>query len=132
MPRYSSRAIGSVSSISSRCTVFAFGTGLVGDQLHAQYLGGELAGLIDRLGHLHAAAFAAASGMNLRFDNDSGRARVEQLAGRVQGIFAVLHHLSPRNGHSILRKNGLSLVLVYFHVLYYDGASHLHSRFRPL
>ena len=55
----------------------AFGAGLVRDQLHAQHLGGELAGFVHRLGDLYAAALAAASGMDLRLDDNSGCAGIE-------------------------------------------------------
>ncbi len=52
----------------------AFGAGLMGDQLHAEHLGRQLAGFLRRLGELDAAALAAAAGMNLRFDDDAGGA----------------------------------------------------------
>ena len=59
----------------------ALGTGLVRDQLHAEHLGGELAGFFGRLGDLHAAAFAAASSVNLRFHDDAGGAIAETALG---------------------------------------------------
>ena len=49
MPRYSSLAIGSVSSISSRCTILALRAGLVRHQLHAEHLVGESRRLLRRL-----------------------------------------------------------------------------------
>ena len=59
-------------------------------------------------------ALTSASGVDLRFDNDSVRSRVEQLAGRVQCVFTAFHHLSTGHGHSILRKNGLSRAIGIF------------------
>ncbi len=116
MPRYSSRAMGSVSSIEQALDLLALGTGLMRDQLHAQHLVGEIGSFFRRLGDLHAAAFAAASGMNLRFHDDAGGAIAEQSARRVMRLFAALHHLSSRHGNAVLRQDGLSLVLMYFHI----------------
>ena len=48
-----------------------FRPGLVRHQLHAQHFGREIAGLVHRLGDLHAAALAAAAGMNLRLHHHS-------------------------------------------------------------
>ena len=55
----------------------ALRTGLMRHQLHAQHFGGEFAGFVHRLGDLYAAALAAATGVDLRFDHDSGGARTE-------------------------------------------------------
>ena len=52
----------------------AFGPGLVRDQSHAEHFGGEFAGFVHRFGDLDPAALAAASGMDLRFDDNAGRA----------------------------------------------------------
>ena len=54
--------------------------------------------------------------MNLRFDDDAGRAVLKQPPGHVECVFAIFHHLAARHGDSIFRENGFSLVLVYFHV----------------
>ena len=96
--------------------LLALGAGLVRDQRHAQHLLGQFNGLFRRLGDLHAAALAAASGVNLRLHHDSGCAFVEQVAGRRIGFLGALDHLSARHGHSILRQDCLALVLVNFHV----------------
>ena len=74
----------------------ALGAGLVRDQLHAQHLGGELAGLFGRLGDLDAAAFAAASGMNLRFDDDAGGAIAEEVARAASSASSRLSTICPR------------------------------------
>ena len=94
----------------------ALGPGLVRDQLHAQHLGCELGGFFRRFGELDAAALAAASGVNLRFDHDAGRALLKQRTRRVERLIARLNHLAARHRHSILSQNGFSLVLVNFHV----------------
>ena len=52
-------------------------SGLMRYQLHAQHLGRKFAGFVHRLGNFHAAAFTAASGVNLRFDHNSARPGVE-------------------------------------------------------
>ena len=94
----------------------ALGTGLVRDQLHPEHLGGQLAGFFGRLGDLDAAAFAAAASVDLCFDDNAGGAVVEQRLGRVDRFFAAFDHLPARHGNAVLREDGLSLVLVYFHV----------------
>ncbi len=78
MPRYSSRAMGSVSSISSRCTFLPSGPVWCVTSFMPEHLGRELAGFFGRLGDLDAAALAAAAGMNLRFDDDAGGAVAQQ------------------------------------------------------
>ena len=47
----------------------AHGSGLVGDELHAQNLGSKRLDFIERAGELDAAAFAASAGVDLRFDH---------------------------------------------------------------
>ena len=47
----------------------AQGSGLVGNELHAQNLGGKRLDFIERAGELDAAAFAASTGVDLRFDH---------------------------------------------------------------
>ena len=51
------------------------------NQIHAEHLGGKFSGFFRRLGNFHAAAFAAAAGMNLRFHYDAGRAILEKAPG---------------------------------------------------
>ena len=93
----------------------ALGAGLMRHQLHAQHLVGEIARLAHRLGDLHAAAFAASAGMNLRLDHHAGRAGVEQFSGRGLGFFPRSRHRPARHGHTILLKNSFCLVLMNFH-----------------
>jgi hypothetical protein len=53
------------------------GAGLLGDQLHAQDLAGQVDGLPGAaLGDLDAAALAAAAGVDLRLDHDHGNPRL--------------------------------------------------------
>ena len=42
----------------------------MGDERHADHLAGELLGFVGGLRELHAAALAAAAGVNLRLDDD--------------------------------------------------------------
>ena len=88
----------------------------MGHQIHAQHLGGQLSGFVGRLGNLDAAALAAASGVNLRLDDNAGCAVVEQCPSRIESVFAVLNHLPARHGNAVLGQDGLSLVLVNFHI----------------
>ncbi len=74
--------------------LLALGPGLVRDQRHAEHLGGNLSGLLHRLGDLHAAALATPAGVNLRLDYNSGCAIVEEFAGRRIGFLYALDHVS--------------------------------------
>ena len=116
MPRYNSRAMGSVSSISSRCTFLPSGPVWCVTSVMPSILPGELGGLFRRLGDLHAAALAAPAGVDLRLHHHSGCAVVEELPRRRIGFFDALDHLPARHSHSVLRQDGLALVLVNFHV----------------
>jgi len=64
--------------------------GLVGHQRHAKNLPGVEFGLLASAGHFHAAALAAASGVNLRLDHDACSAFGKELAGHRRGFFQVL------------------------------------------
>ena len=85
------------------------------DQLHAEDGLGRGIGVIERLGHLHAAAFAAAAGVDLCLDHDDRVARREELLGRVIGLFERGHHLALRHGNAVLTQDVLRLVLVNLH-----------------
>ena len=116
MPRYNSRAMGSVSSISSRCTFLPSGPVWCVISVMPSILLGQFDGLFRRLGDLHAAAFAAPSGVDLRLDHHSGCAFVEEFARRRIGFLGALDHVPARHSHSVLRQDCLALVLVNFHV----------------
>ena len=59
--------------------LLALWPGLMGHQLHAENVLGMQLGIFARLRHFHAAALAAASGVNLCLDHDT-RARLRQTA----------------------------------------------------
>ena len=58
------------------------------DQLHAQHFAGQISSFVHGFGDLYTAALAAASGVDLRFDHDSGGAGGEQFFGFCLGFFA--------------------------------------------
>ena len=93
----------------------AFGSGLVRDQRHAENLPGQLAGFLGGLGNLDAAALAAASGVNLRFDDRATGTARQQLLGNRLRLFRRRSHFSLRHGDAILPQNRLALILVNFH-----------------
>ena len=74
----------------------ALRAGLVRDELHAEDLLGVLLGLVDGPRDLHAAALAAAAGVNLRLDDDAGRAIGEELACRRPTASSSVLATSPR------------------------------------
>jgi hypothetical protein len=92
--------------------LLAFGPGLVRDQGHPQHVLRQLLGLADRAGHLHAAALAAAAGMNLRLDDTDLAAEAARDVGRFTGRKG---HFAARHGHSVAREHGLGLIFVDFH-----------------
>ena len=53
----------------------AFGTSLRRNQRHTQYVGRELFHFVERPRHFHAAALAAPSGVNLRFNHPRASAQ---------------------------------------------------------
>ncbi len=97
--------------------LLALGPGLVRDQLHPEDFARQLAGFFSRLGQLDAAALAAASGVNLRLDDNAGCALVQQGLGRSFGFLAAFDHVPARHRHSVLREDGFRLILVNFHFL---------------
>ena len=93
----------------------ALGTGLVREQVHPQHLGRDLASFFWRLADLDAAALTASPSVYLRLHHNTGGSVFKQRPGRVERIFAALHHLPARHGNAVLREDGFSLVLMYFH-----------------
>ena len=96
--------------------LLALRAGLVGDELHAEDVLGVQFGVFAGFGDFDAAALAAASGMNLRLDDDAGRALGKQLAGHVVGFFQRVGHFAPGHGNAVLRQDFLCLILVNFHL----------------
>jgi hypothetical protein len=82
------------------------------EQLHAEDgLGAGLDGL-EPLGHLHAAALAASTRMDLRLHHGHGAA---QPLEDVDGLLRRDGHLALRHGDAVLRQDGLGLILVNLH-----------------
>ena len=77
--------------------LLAIGAGLVGDQLHAEDLTGQLASLFRRTGELHSAALAAAAGMDLRLDD----AASAELSADLRHVGSVGGEPALRGGHPV-------------------------------
>ncbi|MDH6591965.1 hypothetical protein M2165_001854 [Variovorax sp. TBS-050B] len=92
--------------------LLAFGAGLVGLELHAQDLTGELLDVLDRLGHLDAAALAAAARVDLGLDDPH---RASKLLGGLDRLLNRIGRNAARHRHAELGKNFLALVLVDLH-----------------
>ena len=90
----------------------AAGAGLVRHELHAQNLASASPDVVDRPGHLHATALAAAACVNLRLDHPH---RSTQLLGRFNGFLHSKGGNAARHGHPELAQDFLALVFVDFH-----------------
>ena len=105
-----------VSSISSRCTFCPCGpVWCVTSCMPRMFLACSL-GVFAGSGHLHAAALAAASGVNLRLDHDARSAFGKQFARHCRSFFQACWPLRPRYGHAVPGKNFLCLILVDFYL----------------
>jgi hypothetical protein len=89
--------------------------GLARDQRHAENVFGVEFGLLARVGQLDAAALAAASGVNLRLDDDARGALGKELAGHCIGLFESVGHFAPGHGYAVLCQDFLRLILVNLH-----------------
>jgi hypothetical protein len=93
------------------------GAGLVRDELHAEDLLGERS-RVGRaaFGHLDAAAFASAAGVDLRFDDGDGRARLglELLGGGLRLVDGERRD-ALGDGDAVAGEDLLALVLVDLH-----------------
>ena len=89
-----------------------FRSGLVSDQCHAQNLFRQFKRFGCILGDFHPAAFAASSGVNLRFYHH--HLRLQPLR-RFSRFFLREHHLPARSRHAVSREYGFSLVFVNLH-----------------
>jgi len=89
----------------------AFRPRLVRDEAHAQHLLGDLESILGILGDLDAAALATATGMDLGLHH---RAGVDPPGGGLSFLGGV-DHFSPRHRESVLRQDGLGLILMDFH-----------------
>ena len=104
--------MGSVSSISSRCTSAPFGSGLMRDQRHPENLLAPARGFRGVFGDLDAAAFPAAARVDLRFHNDAAADVLRSRLGFGDGE----RHLPARHGDFVFGQNRLGLILVDFHL----------------
>ena len=81
------------------------------DQRHAHDSAGEFERLGGIFRDLHAAALAAAAGVNLRLHH---HAAAERFGGRLR-LFHGVRHLAARHRDVVLGQDGLCLILVNFH-----------------
>jgi hypothetical protein len=92
--------------------LLALRSSLVGFELHAQNLGSQAFDVINALGHFDAAAFATATGVDLRLDHPNWAAEFLRSLNRLlhcEGRDAAWH------GHTKLTQDVLALVFVNFH-----------------
>ncbi len=85
-----------------------FGAGLMGDELHAEDLAGQLASFLGRLGELDAAPLAAPAGVDLGLD-DAPAAHLLADPGRLVGV---VRHLAPGCRHPIPAQDLLGLIFM--------------------
>ncbi len=90
----------------------AFRSGLMRDEPHPDHLLGRRLRLDRRLDDFHAAALAAAAGVNLGLDHAHAAA---QPIGDLPGLFGRERHLALGNRHAVACKDGLRLILVNLH-----------------
>ena len=98
--------------------LLAFGPGLVGHQLHAQNIGRTGLHVINRLGHFHATAFAAATRVDLRLDDPN---RATQFLRRFDGFLHSESRDAAGHRNAELAQEFLALVFVDFHELGLSG-----------
>ena len=88
----------------------------MGNQRHAENLLGIELSLLAGAGNFNAAALAAASGMNLRLDNDAACALGKEFAGHRGGFFQRVGYFASGHGHAIFRQDFFCLIFMNFHV----------------
>jgi hypothetical protein len=74
-------------------------------------------GILAGAGHFDAAAFAAASGVNLRLDDDAACALGKQFAGHRGCFFERVGHFAPGHGNAVFCQDFFCLILVNFQSL---------------
>ena len=85
----------------------------MGDERHAQHLGGDPLGFLGGLRELDAAALAAAAGMNLGLDDDD---LPSEPACDVPGFGGAERDFTARHRDAVPREDGFGLILVDFHL----------------
>ena len=87
------------------------------DELHAENVLGVQFGVFAGLGHLDAAALAAAAGVNLRLDDHAAVApSANSLRATAVGFFERVGHFALGHGHAVFRQDFFRLILVNFHL----------------
>src|SRR5512133_411724 len=94
-----------------RANLAPLGTGLFGDQLHADHGLEELGSLVGIRRELHATALAAATSVDLRLD-DTGAA---EFLGNHAGFYRILGDLPVGRGHLVLPQQLFGLVFMDIH-----------------
>src|SRR5688572_15274237 len=84
----------------------------MGDQHHAQDLRCDLLRFLRRFRKLYSTAFAASTGVDLRFYDDDVRA---QLAGRCLGLIRGASNDSARYRNAVIFEQSLAMIFVNFH-----------------
>ncbi len=111
IPKYSSRAIGSVSSTSKRCTMRPSGPVWCVTSRMPSIFFAISAASSGVFGDFDAAALAAPAGVNLRFDDHAAA----DLLGRRFRLIHRERNFAPRHRDSVLGQDRLGLILVNFH-----------------
>ncbi len=93
------------------------------DELHAEDVLGMQFGVFAGSGHFYAAAFAAASSMNLRLDHNAVCTLGKELAGYSRGFFQGVGHFAPGHGNTVFGQDFFRLILVNLHVFWDRPAS---------
>src|ERR1700733_10724384 len=88
------------------------GTGLHSDEIHAEHGAGDFGGFVGRMRELYAAGFAAATGMDLRFDDHD---RSAQALGGGAGFFLAEGDFAAWSGDAIASENRFRLIFVNLH-----------------
>ena len=92
--------------------LLALRTRLMRHQRHAEDVFGESVSLLARPGHFHAAAFSAASGMNLGFDDDARGALGKQFACHHAGFLQRVGHFAPGHGYAVFCQDFFCLIFM--------------------
>ena len=84
------------------------------DQLHPEHVAGKIGGFVGRARQLDAAAFAAATGMDLRFD-DYDRGMRPKAVGRLARFILGEDNFAAGSSNAIAGEDRFGLVFVNLH-----------------